>query len=73
MKRKIAMLVSLAVGLGFGLGSVGDAAPLAPGSVADDVGFSEGSAFSGNYRRFTQRTLDDYPDKVIVLVYFTPW
>jgi hypothetical protein len=50
------------------------AAPLAVGSISDDVGFSQGTVFSGGvYRALEQRRLSDYPDKAVVLVYFTPW
>lgn len=50
------------------------AAPPAVGAISDDIGFSQGTLFSGGiYRTLEQRRLSDYPDKVVVLVYFTPW
>ena len=57
---------------GIALSAFGMAPPV--GSVSDDVGFSEGSAFNGsNYELLTQKHLSDYPDTVLALVFVTPW
>ena len=70
MKRFV-LLVALAA---LHAGASALAAALAVGSIADDVGFSEGRALEGGvYSDLEQRRLSSFRDKVTVLVYFTPW
>ena len=56
------------------LAALSHADPLEVGTVSANVGFSEGGSLSGStYSSLQQRRLSDYPDKVLVLVYYTPW
>jgi hypothetical protein len=60
--------------LAFGIAQSAFGAAPPVGSISDDVGFSEGSAFNGsNYATLTQKHLSDYPGTVLALVFVTPW
>lgn len=67
-------LLALTVGLLTALAS--QAAPPTPGTIADNVSFSELSVFdsrSSRYRSVETRTLESYPDSVVALIFATPW
>ena len=64
--------IILLLAFGIAPSAFGAAPPV--GSVSDDVGFSEGSAFNGsNYATLTRKRLSDYPGTVLALVFVTPW
>lgn len=70
MKRFLVLVASA----GLLVGGPALADPLPVGAIAEDVGLSEGSALAdGVYVDPVARRLSGFQDKVLVLVYFTPW
>ena len=71
MKRNItgAMLAGAISGLSSSAG-----VPLEVGTVSDNVGYSEATDYNGsNFATLTRRHLSDHPDRVLAVVFATPW
>jgi hypothetical protein len=69
MKHPLVVLLLL----GFSVpSSLGEPPPV--GAISADVGFSVGVGFSGgSYQSLQQRHLSDFPDRVLALIFSTPW
>ena len=70
MKR---FLLSLTAGAVCSLAPSVAAADLAVGVVSDDICLSEGLMYNGSNYRLDQRSISDFSDRVLILIYASPW